>query len=189
MIFSRKNPPPGFYVYAYLREDNSPYYIGKGKNIRAWHSDHSVNLPKDKKTKIVIVSYDLLELWAYALERKLIKWYGRKDNGTGILRNKTDGGEGSLGTVINNDAIKKQKETKKLNKSNSNCPKSIVKRLETRKLNKTFNNDPIIKEKIRATRAKNNSNANTLESIAKRIATRRANKLAKLEQNKSIFPY
>ena len=73
MIFSRKNPPPGFYVYAYLREDNSPYYIGKGKNIRAWHSDHSVNLPKDKKTKIVIVSYDLLELWAYALERKLIK--------------------------------------------------------------------------------------------------------------------
>lgn len=83
-----------FYVYAYLREDGSPYYFGKGCYRRAFSKARIFRPPSDR-SRIVFLEKNLSEEDAYALEQWMIAGYGRLDNGTGTLRNLTDGGDGA----------------------------------------------------------------------------------------------
>ena len=84
-----------YYVYAYLRDDNSPYYVGKGQGKRAWNKCKGEIFPPKNKSLVKIMAHRLTEHEAFLLETKLISQYGRIDLGTGILRNKSDGGEGT----------------------------------------------------------------------------------------------
>lgn len=104
-----------FYTYAYLREDKTPYYIGKGKGNRAWSTNHKP-VGKPRHDRIVILKTNLTEEDAFKHEKYLIFVFGRKDKGTGILRNRSDGGEKSRAGGIGNfrEGTKHREETKKL---------------------------------------------------------------------------
>ncbi len=82
-----------YYVYEYIRPDGTPYYIGKGSGNRAFIRKNKRGRPIDNDM-IRFIKKNLSEGEALELEKKLIKYYGRKDLGTGILINLTDGGEG-----------------------------------------------------------------------------------------------
>jgi hypothetical protein len=86
-----------FYTYAHLREDGTPYYVGKGTGNRAWRKRKF--RPPDNR--ILILKKNLTEEEAFRHEVYMIFVLGRKDLGTGILRNRTNGGEGTSGAIVN----------------------------------------------------------------------------------------
>ena len=82
-----------FYSYLWLREDGSAYYAGKGTGRRAYQrAGHHVRPPKDESRIVVFPMMNEAE--AFESEIALIELFGRKDLGTGCLRNRSDGGEG-----------------------------------------------------------------------------------------------
>jgi len=106
-----------FYTYAYLREDRTPYYIGKGKDDRAYRKGKGQIRPPKDKSRIIILKQNLSEEEAFQHEKYMIKVFGRKDIRTGILYNRTDGGEGTSGAIRSEETRKKLSLSKIGNKN------------------------------------------------------------------------
>lgn len=144
-----------FYVYAYLRKDLTPYYIGKGQRNRMYDKgNHRIHLPVDRNL-IKLIAHKLFENEAFILEKRLIKIYGRKDLGMGILRNLTNGGEGSSGVIPS-------KETRLKNSIAVSGDKNGM-------FGRTHSEDSITKGKI--TRKINQVNASAANSVAQKNKT------------------
>ena len=88
-----------YYTYAYLREDRTPYYIGKGEKDRIYKKGKGEVKPPKDKSRIIYLKQNLTEAEAFRHEIYMIAVFGRKDLGTGILRNRTNGGEGFSGAI------------------------------------------------------------------------------------------
>jgi hypothetical protein len=103
-----------YYVYFYLREDKTPYYVGKGIGRRCYrqHIRGGGNFtpPKDR---IVIVKYFDNEEESYLFEKWLVSLYGRKSDG-GILINLKEGG--SNGAIIPTDLEERKKHIQQRNR-------------------------------------------------------------------------
>jgi hypothetical protein len=97
-----------FYTYAYLREDGTPYYIGKGRGRRAFLK-HSGFYPPSKN-RILFLKKNLAEEEAFRHEIYMISIFGRKDLETGILHNKTNGGDGCSGKIMTEKDIENRRK-------------------------------------------------------------------------------
>jgi hypothetical protein len=123
-----------FYVYIYQDpETHIPFYVGKGKGKRkgytsnhqhGWCGQKLKSLSaKGLRPEIVIYAENVPEQQAFCLERELIKRYGRRDIGTGILCNMTDGGEGFSGRKATEEQNRRNSERNKGKKQSAETVK------------------------------------------------------------------
>jgi hypothetical protein len=127
-----------YYTYAYLREDKTPYYVGKGKGRRVYlKHQKGISVPKDK-SRIIFLKQNLTEEEAFKHEIYMIAVFGRKDLGMGILHNRTNGGEGTGGRNISKE--EREKSSQRMIDSNPMKNKDIRKKvsdkLKGRKISK-----------------------------------------------------
>ena len=120
-----------FYVYVLKRPDKllnnefQPFYIGKGSGNRMYrhlqlngcnpHKDNIIHklIKLGANTICEKLVKNLTEKQAFKKEIELIAFYGRCNNGTGILTNMTDGGEGMSGKQHSEETCLKISESKK----------------------------------------------------------------------------
>jgi len=79
-----------YYTYAYLREDKTPYYIGRGKHHKGFKyhrmsQKHTCGVPPQDRR--IILKDNLSKQEAIKHEEYLIHLYGLISDETGILRN------------------------------------------------------------------------------------------------------
>ena len=134
-----------YYVYLWLREDRTPYYVGKGKGYRAYQK-HIIGCPPPKD-RVIIVKEFKDENESYFFEEWLIQVYGRKSDG-GILLNTSIGGQKS------SSKYKSESEYSKIRKNQNTKYKQSNKGKETQKKWNALNPERV-KEKARRFRERN----------------------------------
>ena len=102
----------GWYVYAYLRQNNgsfrigTPYYVGIASRPNRPFERHMCPVPKDK-AYVRILKSGLTRQQAASWEKTYIDKFGRKDLGIGILLNRTNGGDGSPGHIVSRHIVER----------------------------------------------------------------------------------
>lgn len=116
-------------VYRHIRLDTGkPFYIGIGNKInRAYdkrgRSDYWKRIANKHGYEVQIMVDDLTYEEAKLKEKELIKLYGRDNNG-GLLCNRTEGGDGTVGIIVSEKTRKKLSE---INTGKKRTKESIIK--------------------------------------------------------------
>ena len=127
------------YVYRHIRLDkNEPFYIGIGLNndekyIRAYDKKNRTSFWKNIAKfgyEIEILFDNLDSKECFEKETEFIRLYGRKDLGTGILCNMTDGGEGRSNFKHSKESLKKISESSKGRTHNIGRKQSLETRIK-----------------------------------------------------------
>ncbi len=163
-----------YYTYAYLREDKTPYYIGKGKEDRIYSKQKNIKPPKDK-SRIIFLKKNLTEEEAFKHEIYMIDVFGRKDLGTGILHNRTDGGEGSSGCIPSEETKRKLSEVNK---------GKIVSEETRKKISETSKGKTLSEEHIKKISEANKGHAVSEETKRKLSEAHKGNTLSEEHKRK-----
>lgn len=152
-----------YYIYKhYTKDDNKLFYIGLGRNKRAYQTTGRnklwTNMYKKHGRIVEINSIRLTLAEANLLERKLIKKYGKIIDGTGVLSNISDGGE----SIWNRNKCKE--EQPRYGQKNSQKQKDIASE-NMKKNNPMYNKELIEKMVISKTGVKWNKNHKGLREV------------------------
>ena len=159
-----------YYTYAYLRKDGTPYYIGKGKEGRAYRKTgrRGCQAPENND-RILILKTGLTEEEAFKHEIYMIAVLGRKNLGTGVLRNLTNGGDGVSGIKFSEESKLRMSLSQKGRKHSEETKRKIGEG------NKGKVISPEHKEKIGNT---HRGKIETLETRKKKSASHKGKKLS-----------
>lgn len=162
----------GCYVYCYLRATGAPYYVGIASNARRPFGPHSCGVPRKHPERIRVMRKGLSWEEACRWEQFYIARYGRKDNETGILCNRTDGGEGLTGLVFTEEWRENIKKSRQL----------FVHKPEYREKQRRAHLGQEVPDHVKdANRARMLGRVWTQQELAKRSASRKTNEAAKRE--------
>lgn len=110
IISAIRNSKHPFYVYLLVDDMGQPFYVGKGTSLRCLaHEAEALNSLNDTEkhrvirrlwessngVRYIVAGYFQTDDEAHDEERQLIQKHGRRNKGTGILCNLSDGGEGN----------------------------------------------------------------------------------------------